>query len=237
MCPKPKSMRKFHFCAKILQGNALFSGKIYTSGKKGHGHDKFQVWPSEANKKDMNIKECLTSGRGVSIADATFSQRLVLLLDLHDLLALEISSWTWSKTIPHPQNISTQHCKLFDKFNSMLAWLIFLPLLLWISFNAKDWNWLKVNLARICWFGIHFFHFSSCQCMCKTQFSFYRCHPPAVSRTLWGWPSPCWSLSWTSPRCPGGHHHHLHHHRLHQHPSLRLPDHSCLIVVLGLCFD
>ena len=29
-------MRKFHICTQILQGNALFSGKDYTAGKKLH---------------------------------------------------------------------------------------------------------------------------------------------------------------------------------------------------------
>ena len=43
----------------------------------------------QSKKKEINVKECLTSRRGVSVADATFSQSLVLLLDLHDLLALE----------------------------------------------------------------------------------------------------------------------------------------------------
>ena len=33
-------MSKFHICAKNLQGNVLFYGKIYTAGKL----DKFQVW-------------------------------------------------------------------------------------------------------------------------------------------------------------------------------------------------
>ena len=63
--------------------------------------------PSGPNKKDILVKECLTSGRGVSVADATFSQSLVLLLDLHDLLTLgrevllELGQ-NWS----HPQNVS-----------------------------------------------------------------------------------------------------------------------------------
>ena len=33
VCQLTKYMSKFHICTQILQGNALFSGKIYTAGK------------------------------------------------------------------------------------------------------------------------------------------------------------------------------------------------------------
>ena len=42
-------MSKFHICTQILQGNALFSGKDFTAGKKNYttasrdGREKFQV--------------------------------------------------------------------------------------------------------------------------------------------------------------------------------------------------
>ena len=44
-------MSKFHICTQILQGNALFSGKDFTAGKKNYttasrdGREKFQVYP------------------------------------------------------------------------------------------------------------------------------------------------------------------------------------------------
>ena len=33
VCKLTKSMGKFHICTQMLQGNALFSGKIYIVGK------------------------------------------------------------------------------------------------------------------------------------------------------------------------------------------------------------
>ena len=52
MCKLTKSIEKFHISAQIRQGNALFSEKNYTAGKKIHttagcdGRDKFQVCAS-----------------------------------------------------------------------------------------------------------------------------------------------------------------------------------------------
>ena len=55
MCQHNTLIRNFHFCTKILQGNTLFSGKIYSVVKKFYttagresfttrdGRDKFQV--------------------------------------------------------------------------------------------------------------------------------------------------------------------------------------------------
>ena len=77
-------------------------------GREININDEFGAMRSK--QKDINVKECLTSRRGVSVADATFSQRLVLLLDLHNLLALGREFFlNLVKTIQHAQNVSTHY--------------------------------------------------------------------------------------------------------------------------------
>ena len=60
-------MSKFHISTQILQGNALFSGKIYTAGKILHNRRSWQISSMPKDSLNSQLELVLNVDKDIEI--------------------------------------------------------------------------------------------------------------------------------------------------------------------------